>query len=227
MAEVVIPSWSSSCLFQEVIPDVLQKPFVPLVFHNSLAVDARKVKVLCGKQGLFFRPLPQTTGSSLSIMHPTEENLIPRLILHSDSKLLAVIFLPVSPGEPIPAHGSTHSVQADPPLLSDSSNIAVKWEEKKFSSFQSCCSTFCWFLGLCLQTGAQETEVPVCFGYDRRSQPQPHPLCLLLCLEESIDHQALAAAGFVHGQWHSARVCTYSPCIFPTVLSWLWSSQGR
>lgn len=51
IAEVVIPSWSSLCLFQEVIPDALQKPPVLQVFHNSLPADVRRVKLLCEKQG--------------------------------------------------------------------------------------------------------------------------------------------------------------------------------
>lgn len=107
IADIVIPGWPPVGLFQEVIPDALQKPPVLLMFHTSLPVDVRKVKLLCEKQGLFFRPLPQTTGSSLSIIHPTEEILIPRLILHSESKPpTSSSCLPVSRGEPVRAHGS-------------------------------------------------------------------------------------------------------------------------
>lgn len=162
-------------------------------------------------------------------MHPTEETLIPRLIFHSDSKPLtsssSCQSLLERQYQPLAA---TPGVQADPPLLSYSNNIAVKWGKKKSSSFQFSCMAFGSFLGLYLQTGAQETEVPVCFSYDRRSHPQPQLLwpTSALCFEESTDYQTLAAAGLVHGQGHSAGVCTSSPCIFPTAPSWLCSSQG-
>lgn len=106
--------------------------------------------------------------------------------------------------------------------------LQLSEEKKRSSSFQFSCMAFGSFLGLYLQTGAQETEVPVCFSYDKRSHPQPQlfwPTSALF-FEESTDYQTLAAAGLVHGQGHSAGVCTSSPCIFPTAPSWLCSSQG-
>lgn len=79
----------------------------PSLWLRSGLIPCSARGLLCEKQGLFFRPLPQPTGSSLSIIHPTEEILIPRLILHSESKpLTSLSSLPVSRGEPVRAHGS-------------------------------------------------------------------------------------------------------------------------
>lgn len=105
-AEIVMSSWSPLSLFQEVIPDALQKPPVLLVFHTSLLVDVRKVKLLCEKQGLFFRPPPN--HRLFTLHHPSHWR---DPFTWADPSLwqqapYILIFQSISPGEPRPAHGS-------------------------------------------------------------------------------------------------------------------------